>query len=153
MAPLAAYNFYCLCTNEFPSINGQELKLKGSFFHHCVPGLGMLGGDITDGDGRCFIPVSLEGTGGMSIYGAPFEDENLNKPLDRAGLLVMLNDGPNLFPCPLHMTHRNLSRFLITSAPTPSLFNQCTLLGRVVRGLAVIRSAMSLAKDPEGNTR
>lgn len=33
----------------------------------------------------------------MSIYGAPFEDENLNIPLDRAGLLVMLNDGPNLY--------------------------------------------------------
>ena len=81
----------------------------------------------------------------MSIYGAPFEDENLNKPLDRAGLLVMLNDGPNL--------SRNLSRFLITSAPTPSLFNQCTLFGRVVRGLAVIRSAMSLAKDGDGTPR
>lgn len=33
----------------------------------------------------------------MSIYGAPFEDENLNKLLDRAGLLVSLNDGPNLY--------------------------------------------------------
>ena len=32
----------------------------------------------------------------MSIYGAPFEDENLNKPLDRAGLLLMTNDGLNL---------------------------------------------------------
>ena len=33
----------------------------------------------------------------MSIYGAPFEDENLSIPLDRAGLLVMLNEGPNLY--------------------------------------------------------
>ena len=89
----------------------------------------------------------------MSIYGAPFEDENLNKPLDRAGLLVMLNDGPNLSHITHFIIHRNLSRFLITSAPTPSLFNHCSLFGRVVRGLAVIRSAMSLSKDADGNTR
>lgn len=46
----------------------------------------------------------LVGTGGMSIYGAPFEDENLNIPLDRAGLLVMLNDGPNLYIISLFLT-------------------------------------------------
>ena len=110
----------------------------------------MLGGDITDGDGNRVLSVIFVGTGGMSIYGAPFEDENLNKPLDRAG---MLNDGPNLFYFHNSIISRNLSRFLITSAPTPSLFNQCTLFGRVVRGLAVIRSAMSLAKDSDGTPR
>lgn len=41
--------------------------------------------------------IHVLGTGGMSIYGAPFEDENMNIPLDRAGLLVMLNDGTNLY--------------------------------------------------------
>ena len=40
----------------------------------------------------------------MSIYGAPFEDENLNKLLDRAGLLVSLNDGPNLFSLPFSLS-------------------------------------------------
>ena len=50
----------------------------------------MLGGDITDGDGNRVLSVIFVGTGGMSIYGAPFEDENLNKPLDRAGLLVQI---------------------------------------------------------------
>lgn len=57
----------------------------------------MLGGDITEGDGKGWKCVfDWIGTGGMSIYGAPFEDENLNKPLDRAGLLLMTNDGLNL---------------------------------------------------------
>ena len=36
----------------------------------------------------------------MSIYGAPFEDENLGKVLDRAGFLVSLNDGINLYLLP-----------------------------------------------------
>lgn len=97
MAPLTAYNFYCLCTGEFPPIDGQELKLKGSYFYSSNPSVGLMGGDITSGDGRVGAAVSRAGKGGMSIYGAPFEDENLNKLLDRAGLLVSLNDGPNLY--------------------------------------------------------
>ena len=60
----------------------------------------LMGGDITSGDGRVGAAVSRAGKGGMSIYGAPFEDENLNKLLDRAGLLVSLNDGPNLYGAP-----------------------------------------------------
>ena len=89
----------------------------------------------------------------MSIYGAPFEDENVNKPLDRAGLLVSLSDGLNLFLLSHPLTLSNLSRFLITSAPAPQLFGTAALVGRVVRGLAVLRTAMSLATDKEGNTR
>ncbi|KAM7455009.1 hypothetical protein BLSTO_04232 [Blastocystis sp. subtype 1] len=142
IAPLACYNFYCLCTGELPDLGSQPLKLKGSLFCKCIPGQGMLGGDITNGDG----------TGGMSIYGAPFEDENTNKPLDRAGLLLSLSDGLNLFALQLLLTPSNLSRFLITSAPTPQLFGSASLFGRVVRGLAVIRTAMTLATDAEGHT-
>ena len=89
----------------------------------------------------------------MSIYGAPFEDENVNKPLDRAGLLVSLSDGLNLYSRSLFLIPSNLSRFLITSAPTPQLFGTASLFGRVVRGLAVLRTAMSLATDKEGSTR
>lgn len=88
----------------------------------------------------------------MSIYGAPFEDENTNKPLDRAGLLLSLSDGLNLFLSILPLIPSNLSRFLITSAPTPQLFGSASLFGRVVRGFAVIRTAMSLATDAEGHT-
>lgn len=89
----------------------------------------------------------------MSIYGAPFEDEDVNKPLDRAGLLVSLSDGLNLCLLSRPLTLSNLSRFLITSAPAPQLFGTASLFGRVVRGLAVLRTAMSLATDKEGNTR
>lgn len=48
---------------------------------------------------------------------------------------------------------RNLSRFLITSAPTPALFGHCSLFGRVVKGLSIIRKVMALSKDAEGNMR
>ena len=135
-----------------PDLGSQPLKLKGSLFCKCIPGQGMLGGDITNGDGLSRIEGSSAGTGGMSIYGAPFEDENTNKPLDRAGLLLSLSDGLNLFAFPLLLTPSNLSRFLITSAPTPQLFGSASLFGRVVRGLAVIRTAMALATDAEGHT-
>ena len=87
-APLAAYNFYCLCQGNLPDIDGQPLRLKGSTFDHCIPGFGLSGGDITNGDGS---------GDGMSIYGAPFEDENLSVPLDRAGLLLMVRDEINMY--------------------------------------------------------
>ena len=48
---------------------------------------------------------------------------------------------------------RNLSRFLITSAPAPTLFGHCSLFGRVVKGLSIIRKAMALSKDSDGNMR
>ena len=90
----------------------------------------------------------------MSIYGAPFEDENLSIPLDRAGLLVMLSEGPNLYLIIFFLSFiRNLSRFLITSNSTPSLFGSSCLFGRVVRGLAVVRTAMNLATDSTGTTK
>ena len=111
-----------------PDLGSQPLKLKGSLFCKCIPGQGMLGGDITNGDGLSRIDVSFAGTGGMSIYGAPFEDENTNKPLDRAGLLLSLSDGLNLFALPLLLTPSNLSRFLITSAPTPQLIGSTHLV-------------------------
>ena len=82
----------------------------------------MLGGDITNGDGLSRIDVSFAGTGGMSIYGAPFEDATTNKPLDREGLLLSLSDGVKLIAHTLLLTPSNDSRFLITSAPTPQLF-------------------------------
>ena len=55
MAPLTAYNFYCLCTGEFPPIDGQELKLKGSYFYSSNPSVGLMGGDITVTYLDCYI--------------------------------------------------------------------------------------------------
>ena len=63
IAPLAAENFRCLCTGERDvSGQGRPLCYRGSPFHRVLPGLGLQGGDITHGDG----------SGGESIYGAPF---------------------------------------------------------------------------------
>ena len=80
-----------------PDIDGQPLKLKGSLFHHCIPGMGLSGGDITSGDGIHFVLYSCFRYRRYEYLRCPFEDENMNIPLDRAGLLVMLNDGTNLY--------------------------------------------------------
>lgn len=86
MAPLAAFNFYCLCTHEYPEASNHLLSLEGTPFHRCLPSVGVVGGDIT----------SADGSGGMSVYGAPFESENWDMPADRPGLLACVNQGHNM---------------------------------------------------------
>ena len=85
--PKTAWNFKCLCTGEKSVRKGKEhLTYKGSFFHRIIPGYMIQGGDITEGDG----------TGGESIYGGEFEDENFIHKHDKPYLLAMANRGePN----------------------------------------------------------
>lgn len=85
------------------------------------------GGDFTAGNG----------TGGESIYGDKFADENFILPHDRAGLLSMANAGPNT----------NGSQFFITTASTPHLNGKHCVFGRVIKGMRVVRR---MEETPKG---
>lgn len=120
LVPKTAANFQQLCTGSAgKSASGAELKFAGSTFHRVIPKFMIQGGDFTRGDG----------TGGESIYGEKFEDEDLTGKHDQPFLLSMANAGPNT----------NGSQFFITTVPTPHLDGKHVVFGRVLKGKSVVR--------------
>ncbi len=130
--PITSENFRALCTGEKGvGGSGKPLHFKGCVFHRIIPGFMAQGGDFT----------RQNGTGGESIYGAKFADENFKHKHTGPGILSMANAGPGT----------NGSQFFLCFDAFPHLDGKHVVFGKVTKGIELL-AAMEKVGSQSGKT-